>query len=157
MQTEQSEYRVPGDTVGISTRREFIRWAAISTALVGPMAFTGCHVLGAAGRNKLDFGDDFGIFNLALVLETTETRFYDRVVASPPSGLRPGELELLRDIRDNERQHLRFVKRALGPLRIESPDNNFSSIDFTSRRASSRLQGTSKTTESPRSMARDGG
>lgn len=127
--------RIPGDNVTIATRREFIRRAAIATALVAPGAFSGCHVLGAAGRYKLDFGDDFGLLNLTYVLETTEVRFYERVIHSPPRDLKAGEFEILRDIKANERQHLRFVKRALGVLRIEAPDNDFSSVDFTSRQS----------------------
>ena len=61
MPNQRREDMLPGDTVPISTRREFLRRAAIATALVSPAAFTGCHVLGAAGKNKLDFGDDFGL------------------------------------------------------------------------------------------------
>lgn len=133
MMNRISGEKLPGDCVSIATRREFLRRAAIGTGLVASSAFTGCHVLGAAGRNKLDFGDDFGILNLALILESTEVRFYERVVSSPPADLRPGELEILRDIKANERQHLRFFKRALGPLAVKVPDSNFSSIDFTSR------------------------
>ncbi len=124
-----------GNEVSVTTRREWIRRAAIATALVSPAAFTGCHVLGAAGGRTLDFGDEFGILNLTLVLETTETRFYERVISAPPRDLKPGEFEILRDIKANERQHLRFVKRALGPLRIKVPDSDFSSIDFTSRQS----------------------
>ncbi len=119
----------------VTTRREFLRRAAIGVGLLAPVAFSGCHVLGAIGQNKLDFGDDFGLLNLALVLETTETRFYEKVISSPPRDLKPGELEILRDIKANERQHLRFFKRALGPLRVKVPDSNFSSIDFTSRQS----------------------
>jgi len=135
MKSEISAEILPGDSVSVSTRRAFLRRAAIATALVAPTAFSGCHVLGAAGRNKLDFGDDFGILNLGLVLETTEVRFYERVISSPPRGLLPGEFEILRDIKANERQHLRFFKRALGPLRVKVPDSDFSSIDFTSRQS----------------------
>jgi len=135
MPNQRREDMLPGDTVPISTRREFLRRAAIATALVSPAAFTGCHVLGAAGKNKLDFGDDFGLLNLMLVLETTEVRFYERVISAPPRDLRPGEFEILRDIKANERQHLRFLKRALGPLRVKVPASNFSSVDFTSRRS----------------------
>lgn len=119
----------------VASRREFLRRAAIGVGLLAPGAFTGCHVLGAIGQNKLDFGDDFGLLNLGLVLETTETRFYEKVISSPPRDLRPGEFEILRDIKANERQHLRFFKRALGPLRVKVSDSNFSSIDFTSRRS----------------------
>jgi len=135
MSSQLSTEILPGDSVPVATRREFLRRAAISTGLLASGAFSGCHVIGAAGRNKLDFGDDFGILNLALVLETTETRFYERVISSPPRDLRPGEFEILRDIKANERQHLRFFKRALGPLRVKVSDSNFSSIDFTSRQS----------------------
>lgn len=127
----ESEERLPGDIVPVATRRQFLRHAAIATELVLPAAFTGCHVLGAAGRYKLDFADDFGLLNLTYLLATTETRFYERVISDPPRDLRPGEFEILCDVKANERQHLRFVKRALGVLRIEAPENDFSSINFT--------------------------
>ncbi len=118
----------------VPDRRAFLRFAAGGLALAVP-ALSGCHVLGAAGRTKLDFGDDFGVLNYAYALETLEAKFYQRIVQSPPSDLRPGEFEILRDIGAHEVQHRRFFKRALGVLRIEVPEITFASIDFTRREA----------------------
>lgn len=116
------------------SRREFMRTAmAAGVALGLPMAFGGCHVLGAAGRRKLDFGDDFGVINYAYALETLEADFYEAIVRNPPADLHPGELEVLRDIGAHEREHARFFKRALNVLRIELPPRDFSSLVLTSR------------------------
>ena len=123
-----------GSPWGTAGRREFLRLAAAGMAAVAlPAALSGCHVLGAAGRQKLDFGDDFGVLNYAYALESIEAEFYQRVVASPPPDLRPGEIDILSDIRDHEVQHRRFLKRALQVLRVHIPALNFSSIDFSTR------------------------
>ena len=116
------------------SRRDFLRAAiAAGVALGLPMALGGCHVLGAAGRRKLDFGDDFGVLNYAYALETLEADFYTRVVNDPPRDLRSGELAVLRDIAEHERQHRNFFKRALNVLRVELPPRDFGSIVMTSR------------------------
>jgi hypothetical protein len=125
---------VVGGPWGGSSRREFLRLAAAAAASVGlTTSMSGC-VLAAAGHRKLDFHDDFGPLNFAYALETVESEFYERVCARPPADLRPGELDVLRDIRDHEVEHRRFFKRALQVLRVKLPDRDFSSIDFTSRR-----------------------
>lgn len=114
-------------------RRTFLKRGMLGAAVLAvPAALSGC-VIGAAGRTKLDFGDDFGVLNYAYALETLESKFYERVIASPPADLREGELQVLRDIGAHEIQHRRFFKRALGILRAEIPPIDFSSIDFTRR------------------------
>lgn len=123
----------PGSSAGPG-RREFLKTTALgAAALAMPAMLSGCHVLGAAGKRKLDFGDDFGVLNYAYTLEALEAGFYERVVKAPPRDLRPGEFEILRDIGAHEVQHRRFFKRALGVLRVKLPEFNWSSIDFTSR------------------------
>ena len=118
------------------SRRSFLRTAAAAgAALALPAALSGCHVLGAAGRRKLDFGDDFGVLNYAYALETLEADFYTQVVHNPPRDLRPGELEVLRDIAEHERQHQAFFKRALQVLRVELPPRDFRSVNMGSRDA----------------------
>jgi len=114
-------------------RRDFLKKASVGAALAAIPLVSGCHVLGAAGRTKLDFGDDFGVLNFAYALETLEAKFYQKIVANPPRDLKAGEFEILRDIGAHEVQHRRFFKRALGVLRIEVPPLDFSSIDFTRR------------------------
>lgn len=119
---------------GVPSRRDFLRATAISAAAIAmPTLLSGCHVMGAIGERKLDFGDDFGVLNYAYTLEALEAGFYARVVSAPPRDLRPGEFEVLRDIGAHEVQHRRFFKRALGVLRVKLPEFNWSSIDFTRR------------------------
>lgn len=115
------------------SRREFLRRTAVAAGVGTPLVLSGCHVIGAAGRKKLDFGDDFGVLNYAYALETLEAKFYQQIVRTPPRDLKTGEFEILRDIGAHEVQHRRFFKRALGVLRIEVPEVNFSSIDFSKR------------------------
>ncbi len=122
-----------GSAWGPSNRREFLRLAAAGAAALGiGSGMSGC-VLAAAGTRKLDFRDDFGILNFAYALETLEARFYEKVVASPPRDLRPGELRILQDIGDHEKAHARFLKRSLQVLRVEVPMSVWPGIDFTTR------------------------
>lgn len=131
-QTQSNDWT--GALAATSTRRQLLQRAAAGVAIAAiPSALSGCHVLGAIGKPKLDFGDDFGVLNYAYALETLEAKFYQTIVKSPPADLRPGEFEILRDIGAHEVQHRRFFKRALGVLRIKVPEINLSSIDFTRR------------------------
>jgi len=132
---KQTKYDDPVEILsGPSTRRQFLQRAATGAAIIAaPSLLSGCHVLGAAGKPKLDFGDDFGVLNYAYALETLEAKFYQTIVKSPPSDLKPGEFEILRDIGAHEVQHRRFFKRALGVLRMKVPDIDLSSVDFTRR------------------------
>ena len=131
--TAQSQVSGVGSPWGDSSRREFLILAAKGAAALG-MASTmsGC-VIAAAGTRKLDFRDDFGILNFAYALETLESRFYRKVCEAPPRDLRPGELQILQDIRDHEIAHARFLKRSLQILRVEVPMSVWPGIDFTSR------------------------
>ncbi len=131
-QTQSNDWEVK--VAGSSSRREFLQRAAAGAAIIAlPSVLSGCHVLGAAGKPKLDFGDDFGVLNYAYALETLEARFYQTIIKSPPRDLKPGEFEILRDIGAHEVQHRRFFKRALGVLRMKVPDIDLSSVDFTRR------------------------
>jgi hypothetical protein len=125
--------RAIGGPWGATGRREFIKLAAAGAAALGVSAGLGGCVLTAAGRRRLDFRDDFGVLNYAYALETLESKFYERVLAEPPRDLRPGELEVLRDIGAHEVEHRRFFKRALNLLRAEIPPVNFAGIDFSTR------------------------
>ena len=123
-----------GSAWGNSSRREFLTLAAKGAAAVGlTTTISGC-VLAAAGHRELDFRDDFGALNYAYALETLEADFYEKVCASPPNDLHPGELQVLQDIRDHEVAHRRFFKRALQVLRAKLPARQFPGIDFSSRR-----------------------
>ena len=122
-----------GSPWGDSSRREFLMLAAKGAAALGMASvMSGC-VVAAAGTRKLDFRDDFGILNFAYALETLESRFYRKVCEAPPRDLKPGELQILQDIRDHEIAHARFLKRSLQILRVEVPMSVWPGIDFTSR------------------------
>ena len=122
-----------GSAWGGSNRREFLMLAAKGAAALGIAgSMSGC-VIAAAGTKKLDFRDDFGILNFAYALECLESRFYTKVCEAPPRDLRPGELQVLQDIRDHEIAHRRFLKRSLQILRVEVPMSVWPGIDFTSR------------------------
>ncbi len=122
-----------GSAWGGSSRREFFLLAAKGAAALGlASTMSGC-VVAAAGTRKLDFRDDFGILNFAYALECLESRFYTKVCEAPPRDLRPGELQVLQDIRDHEIAHRRFLKRSLQILRVEVPMSVWPGIDFTSR------------------------
>lgn len=85
-----------------------------------------------AGSIDLGMGD-IGILNYAFALEQLEAAFYTQVVASPYSGITPGELSLLTDIRDHEIAHREFFKAALGTKAIVNLEVNFSAVNFGSR------------------------
>lgn len=122
-----------GTPWGTGSRRDFLVLAAKGAAALGVAgSLSGC-VLTSAGTKKIDFRDDFGILNFAYVLETLEARFYTKVCDAPPSDLHSGELAILRDIRDHEVVHARFLKRSLQVLRVEVPASVWPGIDFTSR------------------------
>ena len=122
-----------GSPWGESNRREFLMLAAKGAAALGMASTMGGCVIAAAGTKKLDFRDDFGILNFAYALECLESRFYTKVCEAPPRDLRPGELQILKDIRDHELAHRRFLKRSLQILRVEVPASVWPGIDFTSR------------------------
>jgi len=121
----------PGDLPALPpSRRSFLKGAAVAAlAATAP----GCAVLGRISSHTLDFGSDFGPLNYAYALEVLESDFYRRVRASPPRDLRPGELDVLRGIGAHEDAHRNFLARAIGVFRIEVPERDFSSIDFSRR------------------------
>ncbi len=80
--------------------------------------------------------DDFGVLNYAYALEQLEAAFYIQAVATPYIGMPPAELTLLTSIRDHEKLHRDFFKKAITALKgtpIMDLTPDFSSIDFTSR------------------------
>ncbi len=80
---------------------------------------------------------DVGILNYAYALEQLEAAFYEKVVASPYSGISALESEYLTDIRNHEVAHREFFKAAItgaAPTQIiPALEVDFSSIDFASR------------------------
>ncbi|MEW5927054.1 MAG: ferritin-like domain-containing protein [Gemmatimonadota bacterium] len=90
-------------------------------------------MLNRISSHTLDFNSDFGVLNYAYTLEVMEWDFYGRVLRDPPGDLRRGELEVLRDIYEHENSHRKFFQRAIGIFKIEVPERDFSSVDFTRR------------------------
>ncbi len=126
----RSEER-PLEAHPVHSRRGFLRSMGLGT--VAMAGASGCSVLNRIDSRTLDFNSDFGVLNYAYSLEVMESDFYTRVVNSPPRDLRPGELEVLRDIWGHEVSHRKFFRRAIGPFKIDVPDRDFSSVNFSSR------------------------
>ncbi|MDF7813256.1 ferritin-like domain-containing protein [Hymenobacter sp. YC55] len=81
---------------------------------------------------------DDGVLNYAYLLEQLEAAFYQKVVASPPADLLPGELAYLTDLRDHELIHREYLKALLGSkaydVSLAAPlEFNFSSLTLTTR------------------------
>lgn len=86
----------------------------------------------------IDLGSgDVGILNYAYTLEQLEAAFYEKVIASPYSGMSALETEYLTDIRNHEVGHREFFKAAItaaAPTQVlPSLDFDFSSINFADR------------------------
>lgn len=132
-------------------RRSFFRVAGASAA-VSALALTGCGdddpVEPVANNGMLNLGSfvptatnndpSATILNYAYLLEQIEAAFYDKVVATPPADLLPGELALLTDLRDHELIHREYLKYALGSGAYDNSaaaplEFNFSSFTLTTR------------------------
>ena len=89
---------------------------------------------GAAPPGEMQMGSgDIGILNFAYALEQLEAAFYTRVLQAPYGGMDPFEKRVLRDVRDHEVAHVRFLRTALGPNAIGAVPVNFSAVDFANR------------------------
>jgi hypothetical protein len=126
-------------------RRSFFRVAGAATSallLAGcskdddpqPAAGSSTLVLARSGENAANNT----ILNYAYLLEQLEAAFYDKVVATPPADLQPGELALLTDLRDHELIHREYLKYSLGSaaydVSLPTPlEFNFSSFTLTTR------------------------
>jgi hypothetical protein len=127
-------------------RRRFLRYAGFSVAMssailaacenrdTDPSAQRGARTDATTATYDLGAGD-IGILNYAYTLEQLETAFYNRVVASPYSGITNAEFDLIREVRDHELVHTEFFKAALGSAGIPQLTFVFPGIDFTDRQA----------------------
>lgn len=115
-------------------RRNMVKYLGASVALIA--VASACK---KDNDNKgVDLGSgDVGILNYAYALEQLEAAFYERVVATPYSGISALELEYMTDIRNHEVGHREFFKMAITAaapsMIIPSLEVDFSSIDFASR------------------------
>jgi hypothetical protein len=117
-------------------RRSMLKYLGLSAAVV--TAGLACHKDDNTSNGGVNLGSgDVGILNYAYALEQLEAAFYERVIASPYSGISALELEYLTDIRNHEVGHREFFKAAItgaAPASvIPSLEVDFSSIDFSSR------------------------
>ncbi|MEP6689673.1 MAG: ferritin-like domain-containing protein [Gemmatimonadaceae bacterium] len=134
MDNEETRARERVDVALGGSRREFLKMAGIAAAAVAaPAVLAGCATFPFGHGSTLNFDQDWGVLNYAYVLETIEADFYNLVIKSPPPDLRPGELDVLKDIAVHESVHRRFFKRALGPFAIQQPATTFATIDLRSR------------------------
>lgn len=105
-------------------RRSFFKVAGASVA-ASTLALAGCTddpdptptaetVLAFSGFDANGAPIDDGILNYAYLLTQLEAAFYQKVVASPPADLLPGDLAYLTDLRDHELIHREYLKAILG-------------------------------------------
>ena len=124
-------------------RRSFFRVAG-ATLATSTLVLAGCgkdpDPTPVVTENVLTLGgkDDIGLLNYAYLLEQLEAAFYQKVVASPPADLLPGELAYLTDLRDHELIHREYLKFALGSNAYDASfpaplEFNFSSLTLTTR------------------------
>jgi hypothetical protein len=120
------------------SRRKFLRYAGIFGASASVVGMAACNDKDDDNNSGVNLGSgDVGILNYAYALEQLEAAFYEKVVASPYTGMSALETEYLTDIRNHEVAHREFFKAAITAaapsMIIPALTVNFSSIDFTSR------------------------
>lgn len=119
-------------------RRNMLKYfgAAAAVITIGSACNKDDDPVATDGTVNLGSGD-VGILNYAYALEQLEAAFYERVVATPYSGILALELEYMTDIRNHEVGHREFFKAAITAAApssiIPSLEVDFSTIDFTSR------------------------
>lgn len=138
--TEKNETAEVSGNLGLQQktlhRRDFLRYsgyAGVAVAGASLITIASCRD-NDDNNNGVNFGTgDFAILNYAYALEQLEAAFYQKVIASPYSGMSALEKGLLTDVRDHEIAHREFFKAALGANAIRDLEVDFSSINFSSR------------------------
>jgi Ferritin-like domain len=123
--------REAAEAVAGDTRLAFLRKAGIA----GGSVLAGGALLGAiapaalaAGNPPKSFGaGDIGILNYALTLEYLESAFYDQATAGGKITSPQLKIFLKTTTRD-ERDHVAFLKKALGSKAVKSPKFDFKGI-----------------------------
>src|ERR1700743_2880749 len=116
------------------SRRPILRWSAGAAVILvcGSMLPN----FGISPALAADLGEgDVAILNYAYALEQLEAAFYTKVTDHPFKGATKHETETFTEIRDHERAHVDFFKRALGEHAIPAIEVDFPKVDFD-RRAS---------------------
>jgi hypothetical protein len=128
-QTQSGDRLLPAP----KSRRIVLQWtggAAVALALFGGRLPN----FGMSDALAADLGEgDVGILNYAYALEQLEFAFYSKVIESPYGGMKDDEKQILTDIRDHEKAHVDFLKKALADKAIPDLEVDFSKVDFTSR------------------------
>jgi hypothetical protein len=123
--------REAADAVAGDTRLDFLRKAGIA----GGSVLAGGALLGAiapaamaAGNPPKTFGaGDIGILNYALTLEYLESAFYNQATAG--GKITSAQLKnFLKTTTRDERDHVAYLKKALGSKAVKSPKFDFKGI-----------------------------
>ena len=113
-------------------RRTILKWGAGATGVLvcGSMLPN----FGMSPALAADLGEgDVAILNYAYALEQLEAAFYTKVTEHPFKGATQQETETFTEIRDHERAHVEFFKKALGEHAIPAIEVDFSKVDFDRR------------------------
>jgi hypothetical protein len=120
----------------VMRRRSFIRVAG-ATAVTSALVLAGCDTsepTPVVPDPTVDLGSgDAGILNYAYLLEQLEAAFYQKIIDTPPTDLRTGELAYFIDLRDHEIIHREFLKYILESSAIQAQEFNFSTLTLTTR------------------------
>ena len=114
--------REAAEDAGLSTRSDFFRKSlyAGGTLAAGGLLMGGMPALAAA---KPSGKQDVRILNFALALEYLEAEFYARALAG--GALSGRTRDLAKVIAKHERDHVAFLKEALGRKAVKSPTFDF--------------------------------
>jgi len=114
-------------------RRKFIVWSGVAMGLT----VSGCRSSRRGRRTGPgDLGEgDTAIFNLAYAISQTQAEFYNRVVEDPYPGAPEDEINILRDMRDQERIQRDFFRDIQGRDGIEDLEFNFDTVNFENRQS----------------------
>jgi hypothetical protein len=140
LMTDLTSY--PSQAPTALARRSFLRVAGASAASVG-LVLAGCGKTetppATIDPNLLTLPKgDTGLLNYLYIFKQLETAFYQRVIATPPSDLNPGEAALFEDLRDHEVVHREGLRYALGTnaydAQLQTPlPFDFSTLTLTTR------------------------
>src|ERR1700755_880095 len=114
------------------SRRKLLQCGGVASSIVICGAALPNFGIGEALAADLGEGD-VAILNYAYALEQLEAAFYTKVTDHPFKGITQHETETFGEIRDHERAHREFFKKALGDHAIPEIEVDFSKVDFDRR------------------------
>ena len=113
-------------------RRTILKWSAGAAGVLVCGSMLPNFGIDAALAADLGEGD-VAILNYAYALEQLEAAFYTKVTDHPFKGITSRETETFTEIRDHERAHVDFFKKALGDHAVPTIEVDFSKVDFDHR------------------------